>query len=267
MEIQEKIKMVFETLNNARDLGGLTGADGRKIKKGMLMRSAQLYEASDADLEKLADLIDTDIDFRTIKEIFEVPEPRMAGVRYVHLPAVDDLMAGVTRDKQSDEEALRMLMVAPDLARDYMCMLYEKFLTEAFSLRQYAKFVRILLEDHEKAVLWHCTAGKDRAGFAAILILEILGVSRDQILEDYQKTNPYMEAEIRRLTRQMTDRGADPETSERAVRYLWGAMPEYPETVYRKAEEVYGGFDGFIRDGLGIRDEERTALRQRYLED
>ena len=190
----------------------------------------------------------------------------MAGVRYVHLPAVDDLMAGVTRDKQSDEEALRMLMVAPDLARDYMCMLYEKFLTESFSIRQYKKFIRLLMEDHEKAVLWHCTAGKDRAGFATIIILEILGVSREQILEDYLKTNPAMEAEISRLTQMMTARGADPVSSEAAVRYLWGALPIYVETIYKKADEVYGGFDGFIRDGLGISNHEKELIRDRYLE-
>ena len=259
--------MHFETLNNWRDLGGMTGAGGRKIKTGKLMRSAQLATASDADLEILADILDTVVDFRTIKELFEVPEPRMAEVRYVHLPAVDDLMAGVTRDKQSDEEALHMLMVAPDLARDYMCMLYEKFLTESFSIRQYEKFVRLLMEDHEKAVLWHCTAGKDRAGFATVIILEILGVSREQILEDYLKTNPAMEAEISRLTQMMTARGADPVSSEQAVRYLWGALPSYVETIYKKADEVYGGFDGFIRGGLGISDHEKELLRNRYLED
>lgn len=259
--------MLFETLNNFRDLGGLTGFGGRRIKSGRLMRSAQLATASDADLEILADILDTVVDFRTIKELFEAPEPRMAGVRYVHLPAVDDLMAGVTRDKQSDEEALRMLMVAPDLARDYMCMLYEKFLTESFSIRQYEKFVRLLMEDHEKAVLWHCTAGKDRAGLATIIILEILGVSREQILEDYLKTNPSMEAEISRLTQMMTARGADPVSSEAAVRYLWGALPIYVETIYKKADEVYGGFDGFIRGGLGISDHEKELLRNRYLED
>lgn len=259
--------MRFETLNNARDLGGMTGADGRKIKYGKLIRSAQLIEASDADLVTLAEIIDTDVDFRTLKELFEAPEPRMAGVRYVHLPAVDDLMAGVTRDKQSDEEALRMLMVAPDLARDYMCMLYENLLTQTYSSRQYEKFVRLLMEDHEKAVLWHCTAGKDRAGFATIIILEILGVSRDQIMEDYLKTNPSMEGEIQRLTQMMTARGADPKTSEQAVRYLWGALPEYVETIYKKADEVYGGFEGYIRGGLGISDAEKELLRKRYLED
>ena len=65
-----------------------------------------------------------------------------------------------------------------------MRSMYRKFVGD-YCVSRYSRFVQILLEDHDKAVLWHCSAGKDRAGVGAVIIEEILGVPRETIISDY----------------------------------------------------------------------------------
>ena len=105
----------FEKLPNTRDLGGMITADGRKIKPGKLIRSGHLVEASETDQEKLAELVDTVVDFRTDTEYEERPEPRIKGTRYCHLPILEEAKAGVTRDEASYEEVRKNMLDDADL--------------------------------------------------------------------------------------------------------------------------------------------------------
>ena len=127
--------------------------------------------------------------------------------------------------------------------------------------------MHLLLEDREKAVLWHCSAGKDRTGTGALFVQALLGVSREDILADYMISNVYLEPEIRQ---QIADRAAQTgsmdETQEKIMRCFIGAHEEYPQMVFRTADELYGSFDDFIRDGLQITDIERETFRKLYLE-
>ena len=261
------VRLSFNKLSNTRDLGGMHAADGRKIRPGKLIRSGQLYFADEKDRKKLADLADTVVDLRSAREQTEKPDPEIQGIRICHLPIIEDLRVGITRDETSDASAIELLMPYPEQAFAYMRSTYTGFCTGKFARAQYSRFVRILLEPHEKAVLWHCTAGKDRAGFASVIVQEILGVSRDDIRADYLKTNKCLKEEIEYLVnmfRQEPDTGS-PE-SEKALRYLFSAWPEYLDSLYQSIEENYGDFDGYLSRGLGITDEEKAAVRSRYLE-
>lgn len=124
-----------------------------------------------------------------------------------------------------------------------------------------------LLLDAEGCVLWHCTAGKDRAGIASALIEEILGVDRKEIIADYLLTNEYLKKDVSSLIRFIKKmNGTDSELADEALGYLLGAKEEYIMSFYSAAEERYGSFDGFVRHGLGIGDSEKQALREKYLE-
>ena len=260
-------KIEFEKLRNTRDLGGMLTADGRKVKSGKLIRSGHLFAASEKDREHLSGLIDTVADFRTLKEYTEKPDPVIPGVRYVHIPILDEQKAGVTRDQDSYEEIRVKMLQEPDISRRYMERTYAGFITSDFSRKQYERFIRILLEEHDKAILWHCTAGKDRAGFASVIVEELLGVSRKDILEDYLMTNSCLEPEIREIIADITrSTGSCSEQSEKALRYMFGAWQDYLENAYRKIEECYGNFDGYIRDGLHITEAEQERIRDLYLE-
>lgn len=260
-------KIEFESLLNTRDLGGMTGMDGRKIRPGKLIRSGHLHPASAKDLEKIAGLADTIVDFRSDQECREKPEAEIPGVSMHHIPIFGSAKAGVTRDEESFAKVMKNMLFDPLIARDHMCRTYADFVTGEFAVRQFEQFIRLLLEDHQKAILWHCTAGKDRTGFAAVIIQKLLGVCDADIAADYLMTNACLEPETRGLTEMMKKRpGASPATAEEAVKYIFTARIEYLETVFDKISETYGSFDRFILDGLHITPEEQAKIRETYLE-
>ena len=113
-----------------------------------------------------------------------------------------------------------------------------------------------VLQEQEAPVVFHCTAGKDRTGFAAALILRSLGVSDEDVMRDYLLTNE-------RLAMPDASRhGLTPEVSE----VLWRVRPEFLRAALDAVDTDYGGLEGYFREGLGLGDAEREQLRQLYLE-
>ncbi len=256
----------LEKLQNTRDLGGIQTADGRVILPDSLIRSGHLCAASAADQAYISGAVGLIIDFRTEKERGEKPDPDISGTRYLHLPVFQDLAAGITRDETSDRRAFEIVAKDPLAARKYMIDTYLGFVTDAFCTEQYSRFLRCLLDVRERAVLWHCTAGKDRAGFAAALVLHLLGVARGDIIADYMKTNECNREEVRKLFGMVGRRfGGLTEETEEALSFLFEAKEEYLTAALGEAEERYGSLDGFIEKGLNFSAEDRTALRERYL--
>ena len=253
-----------EGLNNTRDLGGMITKDGRRIKPHRLIRSSRLSKLKDA--EWISENVALAVDLRSSREIEEEPDPVIPGVEHLHLPIFELQAEGVTRDKRSERGF--MTVSDPKAAMDRMASVYLRFITTEFCLSQYRRLIRLLLEPREKAVLWHCTAGKDRTGIAALMIQEILGVDRDSIMADYMITNEYLKDEVSEHLQDRARRQGSPldEETEKAMLALLLAYEEYPAAFYKKADELYGSFDAFIRDGLGLCDAEREKFRDLYLE-
>ena len=249
-------------MNNTRDLGGMRTKDGHRIRSGRLIRSAKLSNLEDpAWFTENVGLV---VDLRSSRECSETPDPAIPGVDYLHLPIFEIQASGVTRDRESDK---RLPALDPENALARMAGLYVRFVTDEFSLSQYRRFIRLLFEPREKALLWHCTAGKDRTGVAALFIQELLGVGREDIMADYTITNQYLAEEIRQLCEaRARELGGMDEAQLKAMTIFMGACEEYILGVYAKAEELYGSFDGFIREGLEISDAQREELRRMYLE-
>ena len=259
-------RIPFDALENTRDLGGMLGTGSCRIALGRLIRSGHMQPASERDIRRLAELVDTIIDFRTDAERKEKPDPVILGAQTIHLPVFERLSAGVTRDEASDEAAFIMVARDPGKARQYMIRTYTGFVKSDFCVSQYRRFVSLLMEPHEKAVLWHCTAGKDRAGFASVIVESLLGVSPEDIMEDYLRTNDYLQEEILKL-REMVSRqmGGLDERMEKALTYLFGAHEEYLAAVYHAAKETYGSFMRFLTDGLKVSATDQERLRAMYL--
>ena len=259
--------MEFERLNNTRDLGGIATTDGKHIVRGKLIRSGRLGIGSEEDIRKISETVSAVVDFRSDNEKSESPDPDIEGVESFHIPVIEDLAAGVSRDQKSDEEAFMMLVNDPDGAFRYMCRTYESFVISESALKGYRQFVDLLLEGREKAILWHCTAGKDRAGFAAAIVLEMLGVDRETIIQNYLKTNDLIEDDINRMVGmffKMT--GSGDKNTESALRYMFSARREYLDAAFDCIEHKYGDFRGFLTDGLGVSEEDIARMRKMYLE-
>ena len=160
-------------IRNKRDLGGIRTKDGRTIRPGMLIRSADLSEAEALELSGISAVID----LRTPFERAEAPD-RTYGRQYLPLPIFEDAAPGISRESDGGDAGF------PELAP-----LYRRLAAECRD-RFRAVLQAVMAHDFSKgAVLWHCSEGKDRCGLTTALILEALGADRDAIMADYLKTN------------------------------------------------------------------------------
>ena len=260
-------RIPMEKLPNTRDLGGMTGFGGRSVRPGLLIRSGQLAEASPADLEELSRRIELVVDFRNMEEHVNVPDPEMPGVEQIHLPILDARGGpGVAHDEESRRQAMRNLFEDADKPKAVMKHIYEDFVANPYCRGKYREFLMLLAEDREKAVLWHCAAGKDRAGFGSVLVEALLGVSREDIIEDYMVTNVYLEKVIEKMTDEharMT--GLNDRAHREAMGYMFGAKIELITAALDKTDELYGGFERLFTEGMQIPPEQLERMRERYL--
>ena len=176
------------------------------------------------------------------------------------------MTAGITREKESDQEAIKGFLLKPEDARNYMCMMYRNFASDQ-PVGQYRRFLEVLLEA-EGPVLWHCTAGKDRAGIASVIVEEILGAAKEDILDDYLKTNEYLSQDVSFLIdfvlRQAGLEGSDSSVARESMRILFGARADYLEEYYKAVADKYGSMDVFIREGLGVNEREEKRLKEKF---
>ncbi|MBQ7259746.1 MAG: tyrosine-protein phosphatase [Lachnospiraceae bacterium] len=258
-------QLSFDKLHNIRDLGGMSAADGKLIADNCFLRSGHLEYLSEKDEEKLKDSVGMIIDFRTDSERAEKPDLVLDNISYIHLPVIEDLTAGITREAEADRNLFATLGQKPIEAKKYMCDMYRSFAGDG-ATRRYSEFVRLLLKKRDKAILWHCTAGKDRAGIAAAIVEEILGVSREDVIADYLSTNKYIEKDIEFLTDFVKKQtGTDSGISDEALRYLFAAHEDYIGCYYEAVLEKYSDFENYLSEGLKLTKQDITGMRSIYL--
>lgn len=240
----------FEGLQNTRDLGGLLGLDGRRIRSGLLLRSGALNFGTESDLERLCDEygLNVVIDFRSEWELSESPEPldQLPGVRYVHASIINERMMGITQDEYSRAQARIRTEKQGGASSSFLALLYPHLVLDQSGIAGYRRFFQELLACEHGAILWHCSVGRDRCGIASALLETVLGVPEDEMERDYLATNVYAPAEF-------TADGAASLVSFHAAQ----------DAVARE----YGSFIGYVERALGITRGEMHDLQERYLEE
>ena len=275
--------LTFEGLHNVRDLGGMRTEDGRILATGKLYRSDQLFSATQADLETFGAMgIRIVVDFRSGIERDEKPDPDLDGAANLHLPIIKDVRAGITRDEQSNRGIMKMILSGKgaDLAiiDGYMANMYREFVMDPYANEQYAHFVDAIIEALQAggSAMWHCTAGKDRAGFATAILLEALGVAREDIMADYLQTNECLAGVTAQLVGMLSSQALasgqmqlDEQmlaTIKTALDHFFRADEAFLAGAYAAAEERFGSFDAFLAQGLGIDEAKREELRRLCLQ-
>ena len=242
--------------HNTRELGGYKTADGLSVKWGMLFRSDKLSDISKTDQAYLQNLgIKKIIDFRSKEEKAEDPDIIPKGISYIEMPiSVDGAMRSkieaVLKGETNKEVKSFLIDANKEFVLDYV--------------EVYENFLRGLIDD-EGPILFHCTAGKDRAGFAAAITLIALGVSKEDVIKDYMKTNQFTKKRIEEIIKQI-ELMTLYQTDAEILRPLLGVEREYIETAFHTAEEEYGSLENFIKNGLNISDEDIKKLRNKFLE-
>lgn len=260
-------KIELQGLSNTRDLGGMRGADGRFIASSRLIRSGQLYNGTAEDIRYFSDHVSLVVDFRTEDERDEKPDPAIKNVANLSLPIhFDNIVSNTKEHADPEEETFSSVVRDPEKAKQFMIRAYANLIANYNSISQYGQFLKLLIKKREKAVLWHCIGGKDRAGLAAVIVQEALGVDRRDIYTDYLKTNQYLADEIAKLSVTISHQlGGMDEKIEKSLHYLFGTEEEYLDTVYQKISETYGDYQRFLTTGLNINTSECEILRNNYL--
>jgi protein-tyrosine phosphatase len=138
-------------------------------------------------------------------------------------------------------------------------------LTSEYTKQVYHDFFDQLLADPDGAVLFHCAHGKDRTGMAAVLLLSALGVDRETCISDFALTNDFMKPAIDTVVGQAKKITED-EAILNGVAGLVGVNASYMENVFDEAQAQYGSMLEFIKQGIGLTDDEIQQLRDIYLE-
>lgn len=247
----------LETIKNMRDLGGLKSENGKTIKNNLLFRCGELYEISQNDIDFLhSNNVKAIIDFRDLSECRIKKDSRIDGIDYYSFPALPPL--NMPEDEKEREKFIAKWNEHP---KEVFMNLYKELSSSSESTEAYTKFFEVILSLKGKAVLWHCTQGKDRTGVAAILLLTALGVSKEDCLKEYFLTNDVMKTEYENLVQS----GISKEKLH-IMKIVLFVMEECIMTYINELEKRYGSIKNYIINILHITEEEIIQLRKDYLE-
>jgi len=254
---------LFAKLSNIRDATvGKKGLDGRRLRTGLLFRSAKLFKLPDSDKRLLQQLgISFVADFRSQDELMREPDSFALGHDPMHR-----LFVAVDGDPRVlIEKFIREGGGPPGYATEQMKEINRKFVK--VHARPFREFLESLAQDGGLPALVHCTAGKDRTGWAVSLLLIVLGVSEDDVVQEYVTSNRlyYKEARKYMVMIRLFSRFR---ISHADMVPLLVVKPEFLQEALVAAKVSHGSLDKYITapDGLGLSLQTVEKLRERFLE-
>lgn len=251
---------------NLRDMGGYRTSDGATMRWKILYRSNQLKDISPDDMKKLTALgLKNGFDLRTAAERDEAPDELPPGVNNVWLNVLADVEGSL-----APAEVFRVLK-DPARANDLWGRgkleaaakgTYRSLIRLPSAIAAYRQFYRALAESGGTPALFHCTAGKDRTGWAAAALLTLLGVPKKTVMQDYLRSNDYVLPHYKNEIDSFVAKGGEPGI----MPALFGVKAEYIEAAFDQMQRKYGTIDKYFSAGLGIDAAGQKALRAVFLE-
>lgn len=246
-------------VHNFRDYGGYRtdapGGGGGTVRRGVLWRSAQHVDATDADLAAIdaLDIVDV-IDFRGASERTSYPCRRgpdfaAAVTRY------DGETASLAPHVEAGADAL-----TPTIAHDRMEAMYAKLPGREPVLWVMRRYFAVLAQGRGPSLV-HCLAGKDRTGMAVALLHHILGVHPDDAMADFLLTNTVGNMDARVAAGGKAVRAKYGDMHDDTIRVLMGVDARYLDAMRRAVTDQFGSVDAFLTNALGVDDAMRSALR------
>lgn len=234
---------------NVRDLGGLTTIAGDRLRRGVVFRADGLHRLPADEIEQLAELgVRTVVDLRAPSEVTTAASIEADGVVVLHLPVLREVWG---EDAFTDEETADPVSF---LVARYLEMVDEggKAIAAVFEL---------LATDGCRPLAFHCSAGKDRTGVIAALVLASLGVSDDDIAEDYGISAAGMDKLIEWY---LADRPEAATTMSRQPAALWSCPPEAMHVFLARIRDRWGSIQAYL-SSIGVEEATVAAVRTALL--
>ena len=262
MEWTPGTPLAFETAENFREMGGWPAADGRRVKRGLFWRSGALCQiASEEDRKQFEALgIRVVCDLRSGVERTRQPDPEFIGIRRHDIGAIRDAEGGelpidANNSLHLDADGLRAL--SREMEAIYSAL--------PFHNPAYREIFREMLAG-ELPLLFHCSAGKDRTGVAAALILLALGASRETVMADFLATNDCRPGAVREcLEVYRSELEREPELRP-ILELVSGVRPESMQAVFDAIDRRYACMEDFFAAEYGMGPEQLRLMRDRCLE-
>ncbi|HEY8568759.1 tyrosine-protein phosphatase [Microbulbifer sp.] len=263
-EVEHLRVLPLEGGRNFRDLGGYTTADGKTVKWGKMYRSGILTNLTATDYDYLRDRnIATIVDFRSTKERTQEPD-NWRGSSAITLEWDYEM---------NWEQDFAKVFAKPDFSKKDLVALMDKGYTDLVKQQTpaYRAMFQKLIENDEP-LLFHCTAGKDRTGIGAALILTALGVDRETVKQDYMLSNQTL-AGVK-----MMELPEDANEKEKRMYAFMAQLPEdvrgamfgvelsWLESAFAEMERQHGSVEGYIEHALDVDAQELSLLKARYLQ-
>jgi len=252
-------KLPVEGAENFRSLDRYKTTDGRELKEGKLYRSGHLHDLTKADTEyfTLAG-VHSIADFRGPSEVEDEPDKIPEGMSYLSYPI--DIAGSELREKiisvikgESDMDMIGyMLDINRQLALNYS--------------ETYGKWIHDIIDNPDSLPqVFHCTAGKDRAGFAAALLLRILEVPEETIMANYLESNDYNAEYIEKTIKKIKLLTFIKNDGEE-IRPLLAVDSRYLQTAFDAIDSKWESFENYEHQGLKLSNEDIKTLKNRLLE-
>lgn len=237
--------------SNFRDLGGYQGLDGRTVRWRKLFRSDHLALLSpESQRQLLQELgVARSADFRGLREQ-SVDHYAIDGLQH-HSLAIEPTLV---------QRAFSLMQQGERLTPDHTVLLmqdtYRSFIHD--NAAPFTQFFEMLL-DSDAPIVFHCTAGKDRTGWAATLLLTTLGVPQDVVLQDYLLTNDYYHRPAKAVA-------AAAQIPDEVLQVLWRVQEPFLTAALQPVLQDYGSIPNYVEKVLGVDAKAQQKLAQMYLE-
>lgn len=251
----------FKGIVNLRDVGGQSTVDGRTVRTGVLFRSGQLDQDGGASPLDELDLAVV-FDLRGHDELEVAPDRVPDGVEVVHLDVLADSRERIATHLTDllTQPALVEETMRSGAVEDHYRDTYRNLVLLDSARAAYAELFGRLAE-LDRPALFHCTAGKDRTGWAAAALLTLLGVDDDTVTQDYLRSSEPVLESFRPVMDRFAEVGGDPSV----LIPVFAVTESYLQAARDAVSEEFGSLDGWFRDGLGLPDEVPQQLRARLL--
>ncbi|ASU83116.1 protein-tyrosine-phosphatase [Nocardiopsis gilva YIM 90087] len=250
------------TAPNFRDLGGHTTRDGSVVRRGVVYRSDALSNLTDDELHGLGNHLGLrlQVDLRSSFEREAAADRVPEGVEYVALDVQGDHSTGADLAAMLTDPERSTELLSDGGGERFVHEVNRMLVSWDDALAGYRELIR-LAATGPAPLVFHCSAGKDRTGWGAALLLALLDVPREAIVADYLASNPRL-AQAREWMYGAAERHG---VNRDLLQPLVEVREEYLRSAFDEADRVYGSFEGYVADGLKIGPETIDALRARFL--